>query len=145
MLLKDRLKELRTARNLLQKDIAKLLNITTSAYGYYEQGKRVPDSDAIKKLAEYYNVSLDYLIGNSDIKESAEKLLVQEETCNIPRSYSDKYKVTSRDKKQYVEEMKKANEAFFMNDDFNEEAKKDMLDLMSELFWDAKSKNKRKK
>jgi Predicted transcriptional regulators len=75
MLLKDRLRELRTERNLLQKDIAKFLNLTTSAYGYYEQGKRVPDSDTVKFLADYFNVSLDYLLGNSDIKESAEKLL----------------------------------------------------------------------
>ena len=143
MLLKDRLKELRIGKGLLQKDIAKLLSITTSAYGYYEQGKRVPDSDTIKKLAEFYNVSLDYLIGNSDIKESADKI-IEKETLNIPKEYTDKYKVTSRDKKQYLEEMKKANEAFFMNDEFNEEAKKEMLDLMAELFWDAKAKNKRK-
>ncbi|GEQ18061.1 helix-turn-helix domain-containing protein [Clostridium butyricum] len=144
MLLQDRLKELRTGKGLLQKDIAKLLSITASAYGYYEQGKRVPDSDTIKKLAEFYNVSLDYLIGNSDIKESADKI-IEKETLNIPKEYKDKYKVTSRDKKQYLEEMKKANEAFFMNDELNEEAKKEMLDLMSELFWEAKSLNKRKK
>ncbi len=75
MLLKDRLKELRADRNLLQKDIASLLNITSSAYGYYEQGKRVPDSDTVKILATFFNVSLDYLLGNSDIKESAETLL----------------------------------------------------------------------
>ena len=54
-------------------------------------------------------------------------------------------KVTSSDKKQYFEEMKKATEAFFMNDEFNEETKKEMLDLMSELFWKAKAMNKRKK
>jgi transcriptional regulator with XRE-family HTH domain len=75
MLLKDRLKELRSDSNLLQKDIASLLNITSSAYGYYEQGKRVPDSDTVKILATFFNVSLDYLLGNSDIKESAETLL----------------------------------------------------------------------
>lgn len=64
---------------------------------------------------------------------------------NVPEEYSSQYKVTSRDKKQYLEEMKKANEAFFMDDEFNEEAKKEMLDLMSELFWEAKAMNKRKK
>ncbi|HBJ2623439.1 TPA: helix-turn-helix domain-containing protein [Clostridium botulinum] len=75
MLLKDRLKELRIEKNLLQKDLANFLNITTSAYGYYEQGKRIPDSDTVKKIADFFNVSLDYLIGNSDIKESAEILI----------------------------------------------------------------------
>lgn len=67
MLLKDRLKELRIERDLLQKDIAKILNLTTSAYGYYEQGKRVPDSETIKILSAFYSVSSDYLLGISDI------------------------------------------------------------------------------
>jgi len=75
MLLKDRLKELRSERDLLQKDIALLLNITSSAYGYYEQGKRIPDYDTVKILADFFNVSLDYLSGSSNIKESAETLL----------------------------------------------------------------------
>lgn len=68
MLLKDRLKELRLENNLLQKDIANKLNLTTSAYGYYEQGKRVPDSETIKILSNFYNVSSDYLLGISDIR-----------------------------------------------------------------------------
>ncbi|MFR4982473.1 MAG: helix-turn-helix domain-containing protein [Clostridium neonatale] len=68
MLLQDRLKELRLENNLLQKDIAKKLNLTTSAYGYYEQGKRVPDSETIKILSDFYNVSSDYLLGISDTR-----------------------------------------------------------------------------
>ncbi|AGF54771.1 DNA-binding protein [Clostridium phage HM T] len=68
MLLKDRLKELRLERDLLQKDIAQILNLTTSAYGYYEQGKRVPDSETIKILSNFYNVSSDYLLGMSDVR-----------------------------------------------------------------------------
>lgn len=63
---------------------------------------------------------------------------------DVPKEYSDKYKVTSRDKKQYLEHMKKATEAFFMNDEFDEEEKKEILDTMNELFWQAKALNKRK-
>ncbi|WP_244832988.1 helix-turn-helix transcriptional regulator [Clostridium sp. BJN0001] len=69
MQLKDRLKDLRLEHSLLQKDIAKILNITTSAYGYYEQGKRIPDSETIKILSNYYNVSSDYILGLSDYKQ----------------------------------------------------------------------------
>lgn len=72
MLLKDRLKELRLERNLLQKDIAQILNLSTSAYGYYEQGKRIPDSETIKILSDFYRVSSDYLLGISDIRNYAE-------------------------------------------------------------------------
>lgn len=74
-MLKDRLKELRNERDLLQKDIANILNITTSAYGFYEQGKRVPDADTVNLLAEYFDVSVDYLLGNTDIRETPDKLL----------------------------------------------------------------------
>lgn len=81
-MLKDRLKELRTEYQLLQKDVATYLNITSSAYGFYEQGKRIPDADTVKKLSEYFKVSTDYLLGESNIKESADKL-VKNDTKNI--------------------------------------------------------------
>lgn len=68
-MLKVRLRELRREKHLYQKDIANYLNISTSAYGYYEQGKRNPDSETIKKLADFYNVSTDYILGRTDIKE----------------------------------------------------------------------------
>lgn len=66
VLVSKRLKYLREEKNLLQKDIAKYLNITTSAYGYYEQGKRSPDMETIKKLADFFNVSTDYLLGRTN-------------------------------------------------------------------------------
>lgn len=64
-----RLKELRKKKNLLQKDIANMLKISTSAYGFYEQGKREPDYETLKKLANYFKVSIDYLLDRSDEKE----------------------------------------------------------------------------
>lgn len=62
----DKIKQLRIEKNLLQKDIASMLNITTSAYGFYEQGKREPSNEAVKKLAEFYNVTTDYLLNDDD-------------------------------------------------------------------------------
>lgn len=74
-MISDRLKALRQEKDLLQKDIANYLNISTSAYGFYEQGKRTPDTQIIKKLADFFNVSVDYLLGKTDIRESAEEIL----------------------------------------------------------------------
>ncbi|CAK7062278.1 helix-turn-helix transcriptional regulator [Tissierella sp.] len=68
-----RLKELRYEKNLLQKDVANYLNISTSAYGYYEQGKRNPDTETIKNLANFFNVSTDYLLGRTDSKKDYTK------------------------------------------------------------------------
>ena len=68
-MISKRLKELRHEKNLLQKDIANYLNISTSAYGYYEQGKRNFDSDTIKSLADFFDVSTDYLLGRTNNKK----------------------------------------------------------------------------
>lgn len=73
-MLSDRLKKLRNEKNLLQKEIAKKLKITTSAYGFYEQGKRTPDTEILNKIAEFYNVSIDYLLGRTNIRDSADKI-----------------------------------------------------------------------
>lgn len=67
-MLGKRLKKLRKERGLLQKDIAQILNITTSAYGYYEQDKRDPDTKTLRILADFYNVSVDYLLGRTNIR-----------------------------------------------------------------------------
>nr|WP_321027259.1 helix-turn-helix transcriptional regulator [Clostridium neonatale] len=64
----QRLKKLRAEKGVVQKDVANYLNITTSAYGFYEQGKRVPDTEIMIKLSDYFNVSLDYLLGKTDIR-----------------------------------------------------------------------------
>lgn len=61
-----RLKALRQEKDVLQKDVAVFLGITTSAYGFYEQGKRQPDQDTLQKLADFFHVSVDYLLGRTD-------------------------------------------------------------------------------
>lgn len=141
----ERLKSERLNKNLKQSELADSLFLDRSSISKYETGKQIPETPTLEKLATYFDVSIDYLLGKSDIRNYASIDESSDLKIDIPSSYTDKYKITSRDKKQYVEEIKKANEAFFMNDEFNEEAKKEMLDLMSELFWDAKVKNKRKK
>lgn len=61
-----RLKELRLQHELSQKDIANYLGITVAAYSFYERGNREPNVSILKKLAEYFNVSLGYLMGMED-------------------------------------------------------------------------------
>ena len=65
----SRLKMLRTEKDLLQKDIANLLGTTDNAVGNYERGTRVPDYDSLKKLAVFFDVSIDYLLGHSDMRK----------------------------------------------------------------------------
>lgn len=61
-----RLKELRLAKGISQKEIAEYLGITTAAYSLYERGNREPNLTILKKIAEYYKVSMDDLLEMSD-------------------------------------------------------------------------------
>lgn len=65
----ERLKQLRKERKVPQKVVAEYLGITQAAYANYESRKRCPDSESLVKLANYFNTTVDYIIGNSDIKE----------------------------------------------------------------------------
>lgn len=62
----QRLKEIREDRDLTQKEICKLLNISQVVYSRYETGIRLIPIDKLVKLAEYYKVSIDYILGLTD-------------------------------------------------------------------------------
>lgn len=64
------LKELRKRRMMTQTEVARLLNITASAYSNYEQGTRTPDILTCKKLAAIFGVSLEVLLGDKPLSES---------------------------------------------------------------------------
>lgn len=58
-----RLKDLRLGMGLSQSDMANKLGITRQAYNFYENGKREPDFKTIIFIADFFSVSIDYLIG----------------------------------------------------------------------------------
>lgn len=62
----NRLKDLREDRDLLQKDIAKFLNMSQTGYSKYEVGTNDIPTEILKKLADYYNTSIDYLLCLTD-------------------------------------------------------------------------------
>ncbi len=66
MALHERLVELKTKRGILQKDIANGLDISLRAYQYYERGEREPSASVLIALADFFDVSVDYLLGRTD-------------------------------------------------------------------------------
>ncbi|WIF95057.1 helix-turn-helix domain-containing protein [Caminicella sporogenes] len=78
MTLGKRLKELRLENEKTAEEVAKILNIGRSTLSNYENDIRKPDYDTLKKFASLYNVSLDYLLGRTDIR-NLEKELTPEE------------------------------------------------------------------
>lgn len=71
----ERLRTLRKSRSKTQRDMADMLNIRRSTYGEYERGVILPPTDKIQTLADYFNVTVDYLIGKEEIKEDVSKQL----------------------------------------------------------------------
>ena len=69
------LKRLREEKNMTQAELGKALEISPSAIGMYEQGRRTPDIPTLKKIASYFNVSLDYLLGNAPAKTVQQKTI----------------------------------------------------------------------
>ena len=64
----ERLKSLREDKDEKQKDIAKLLNVSSSMISFYESGIHFPrDEKLLLKIAEHFDVSMDYLMGITDI------------------------------------------------------------------------------
>lgn len=74
----NRLKEIREDKDLLQSDIAKILNVSQVAYSYYEIGKRQLPIDLLKKLALYYGTSTDYLLGLTDVRTPYPKSILNQ-------------------------------------------------------------------
>ena len=64
----QRIRDLREDLDLRQKDVAELLNVGQKTYSDYELGKSRIPVDSIIILAKFYNVSLDYICGVSNIK-----------------------------------------------------------------------------
>lgn len=75
MNLGERLKELRIEKKMSQTELAKQFNIARSTLSQYESNQRTPSDDIKLQFAKFFNVSLDYLIGKSNIKESADNIL----------------------------------------------------------------------
>ena len=73
----SRLKKLRNEYDLSQKDLAKTLGYSRATIANYEQGVRKPSADILREIANYFEVSLDYLLGRSNIRLSLKNYLTQ--------------------------------------------------------------------
>lgn len=63
------LKELRLEKNVSQKAVAELLGVSDRNIRFYESGEHRPDFDGLLLLADYFNVSIDYLVGRSSTRK----------------------------------------------------------------------------
>lgn len=85
-MLGNRLKDLRSELNLTQDDIAKKLKIPRGTYAHYELNKRQPDNDTLNRLADFFNVSIDYLFGRTESRSIKVEILEFDATEGLTES-----------------------------------------------------------
>lgn len=112
------IKYLREKNNLSQKEFAKILNISNSALSQYESNVRVPSDDIKIKIADYFNVSLDYLLGrpnthNTQIEKSKAKELEED----FPEGVSVLYRANKNLTPEQKEMMLRMIKATFFEDE----------------------------
>lgn len=116
-----RLKELREAKHYTQSKIAQDLGISRQSYSNYEIGKREPDLATLKKMAEYFNISVDYLVGGNQKQIPKEK---------IPKD---------------LKRLLKDEDLTLNGRIISEEDKQKIFKILEAAFWEAKEMNRRKK
>lgn len=67
-ILAKRISMLRKEKNLNQLELSKILNISNTTLSQYETGKRVPSDEIKNQIADYFDVTVDFLLGRSDIR-----------------------------------------------------------------------------
>ncbi|MCI0944984.1 helix-turn-helix domain-containing protein [Clostridioides difficile] len=98
-ILSKNLKDLRTKKGLTQEQVAKDLMITKVSIGGYENATREPKIETLKSLSNYYNVSVDYLLG----KTSIENYTTTDEISKIIKSYESLPKEAQEHINRYIE------------------------------------------
>ena len=108
----DRLRGLREQRGLSQGEAAKRIGIARTTYSNYEAGNREPDIDTLIRMADFYDVSIDYLVGRTNDPKmtfsEAERFiydkleLSDEEIMSQVDMYYDGMKLTEQEKKEFL-------------------------------------------
>ncbi|WP_017187232.1 helix-turn-helix domain-containing protein [Alkalibacillus haloalkaliphilus] len=65
-MIEKRLRDIRKQKNMTQEEVAKKIEVGRTTYAMYEQGRREPDYETLKKICELFEVSYDYLLNGSE-------------------------------------------------------------------------------
>lgn len=130
----ERLKYLRESKDITQQDLANILGVSVGTIGMYEIDKRMPNNKNRKKLAEYFGVSTDYLLGLSD-----------EETLSSTSSELTKKNMKDIKKKMadLREEISSADGLMFDGEIMSDETKELLLHLLEKDEISATISNKK--
>ena len=100
----NRIHELRKEFSLTQVDLAKKFRLSQQTISSYENETREPDNETLKRFAEFFNVSIDYLLGNTDVRNPNESKV--ETTSQQNLDISDLPEEGINQVKEYIELLK---------------------------------------
>lgn len=103
----ERLRALREEKNITREALASRLNVSYSAVSKYETNVRFPDKDTLVELADFFDVSLDYLLCRSEIRETAEKVLSKSKENILISSPQNQYAADEGLSPEAIEEIEK--------------------------------------
>ena len=99
------LKKLREQRGLSQYTFARVLKISQSAVGNWEAGKRIPNSETLCEIADFFNVSVDYLLGRTENLSTSSTKEIHGHGDVLPRSVP--LDQLSQDEQKLIEKYRK--------------------------------------
>lgn len=111
----NKLKKMRENKGLLQKEVADALKISTSTIGMYEQNRREPDNETLKKISNYFNVSTDYLLDNIPKKSEEEEIEILRQLL-VKNGYMSPGEDLSKSEMDNIIKMLKNNKDFLKGD-----------------------------
>lgn len=97
----SRINELRTSKGITQLELGVILGVGKTTISMYETNKSIPNNETLIKLAKYFNVTTDYLLGNSNVKQHSKK------DDNLEEEFPEGLKMLRRANKELTEEGKK--------------------------------------
>ena len=120
---KDRLKELRYKKELSQRELASILNMSPSTIAMYETGQREPDAETLSKIADFFGVTIDYLLGRTD-NPNPEDSTIDDEIMAIMRDLGPDITLQFYDLKGMSDEEKENLKIFLQGLKARRESKK---------------------
>lgn len=112
------LKQLRELHNMTQKELADKVKVTPKAISFYELNQREPSNELLKSFSQIFNVSVDYLLGNSYIPKTQEtKSKAEELEEDFPEGVSVLYRANKNLTPEQKEVMLRMIRATFFEDE----------------------------
>lgn len=119
----QKLKELRINSGKTQEDMSKLLHLSRVSYTQYENDKRIPTLETMKRLSEIFNVSTDYLLGKSSTGSRLkalrlEKGLSQQEVADVLHINRSAYASWENDTNKPIRKLDELSDFFHVSSDY---------------------------